>query len=221
MKVSAWAWLGLLALPGCLLIQPLDDAKPNQESGGSSGKAGQHAGGSGPGAGGAGNKAGSGPSGGSDPIPAGGTDDSGGTGGVDFSLFLGRWTLISGTYARKCASETTSTTGTINPGEVDTFVPGTEDSQSDLIFDVEGTDVCNVFANVDDRSAYGTGDQACTVDEADGSTTYLTYNYFEFAVSADGQSALSTWDVSALNDGTLDSCDSEVAARFQRADSNN
>ena len=224
MKVRAWAWLGLLALPGCLLIQPLDDAKPNDE-GGSSGKAGQHAGGSGPSAGGAGNKAGSGTSGGSGPGPSGGADDGGtndggGTGGVDFSLFLGRWTLVSGDYARKCASETSTTTGTIEPGEIDTFVPGTRESQSDLIFDVEGNDVCNVFADVDDRNAYGTGSQACTVDEADGSTTYLTYTYFEFAVSDDGQSALSTWDVTALNDSALDSCDSEIVARFQRTDSN-
>ncbi len=218
MKVSAWAWLGVLALPGCLLIQPLDKAKPNDDSG-SSGKAGQHAGGSGPSAGGAGNKAGSGPSGGSGPVPPGGADNGGGTGGVDFSLFLGGWTLISGNYARKCASETSTTTGTIAPGEVDTFVLGTRESQTDLIFDVEGTEVCDVFANVDDRNAYGTGDQACTVDQADGSTTYLTYGYFEFAVSDDGQSAQLTWDVTALNDTSLDSCDSETVARYQRTDS--
>jgi hypothetical protein len=218
MKGSAWAWLGVLVLPGCLLIQPLDEAKPDEGSGGS-GKAGQHAGGSGPSAGGAGNKAGSGPSGGSSPVPSGGADNNGGSAGVDFSLFLGGWTLVSGNYSRKCESETSTTTGTINPGEVDTFVPGTRESNTDLIFDVEGTDVCNVFANVDDRSAYGTGDQACTIDEADGSTTYLTYGYFEFAVSDDGQSALSTWDVTALNDATLDSCDSEIVARYQRTDS--
>jgi|GEM_PF-1324003 len=222
MKLSAWACLGLLALPGCLLIQPLDDAKPKDE-GGSSGKAGQHAGGGGPSSGGAGNKAGSGPSGGSGPNPSGGADnggaDNGGsTGGVDFSLFLGEWTLISGTYAKKCSNDTSTTTGTIDAGAVDTFVLGT---RNDLSFDLEDPGVCDIDADVEDRNAYGTGAQSCTVDEADGSKTYLAYSYFEFAVSDDGQSAISTWDVSALNDAAEVTCDTEVVTRYQRTAGSN
>jgi hypothetical protein len=220
MKALAWSWLALLALPSCLLIQPLDDAKP-ENTGGSSGKAGQHAGG-GPSAGGSGNKGGSGPSGGSGPVPPGGAPNSGGSpNGVDFSLFLGEWTMTSGEYSRLCDGETTPTTGTLTPGEVDTFVLGTQASQSDLIFDLEGTDVCDIAANVDDRNAYGTGEQSCTVDEADGTTTYLGYNYFEFAVSGDGQSALSNWDVTSLNDGDLISCETQISGRYQRTRPNN
>lgn len=211
MKASLCSWLVLLVLPGCLLVQPLDDAKPKDENAGG----GAHLAGNGPGAGGAGNKAGSGPvgNGGSSPDP------SGGNGGVDFSLFLGGWTLTSAQVTRQCSNETSPTTSPITPGEVDTFVLGT---QSDLIFDLEGTDVCDIHANVDDRSAYGTGEQSCTVDETDGTTTYLAYTYFEFAVSGDGQSAQSTWDVSFLNDADPTvTCDSEVSARYQRTAPNN
>ena len=222
MKANAWSWLALLVLPGCLLIQPLDEAKPNDETSGNAG-AGQHSGGSGPGKGGAGNKAGSGSgaaaSGGSSSVPPGGASNGGGSGGSDFSLFLGPWTLISGDVTSKCESEESARTSRIQPGEVDRFVLGTRESQTDLIFELEDTDVCNIFANVDDRFAYGTGTQACTVSQPDGSKSYFSYDYFEFAVSDDGQSAQMTWDLSGYNDATFDPCASELVGRFQRTDS--
>ena len=219
MRAGAWAWLGVLALPGCLLIQPLDDAKPAGSGGGA--HAGQHAGG-GPAAGGAGNKGGSGPtpSGGSGPSPSGGDSNGGGSGGADFSLYLGDWKLISGDYTRQCGTDS-ATTGAIAPGEVDSFVPGTQASKSDLIFDLEGMDVCDIHADVLDGGAYGNGNQSCTVAETDGTTTYLQYTYFEFVVSDDGQSALGTWDVSSLNDADVDACDTEISVRYQRTTPNN
>jgi hypothetical protein len=227
MKAVAWGWLALLVLPGCLLIQPLDDAKP-ENTGGNNGKAGQHAGG-GPSTGGAGNKggsgnkAGSGPEGGSGPVPPGGAPNNGGApNGVDFSLFLGEWTMTSATFTRQCSNEENPTTGTITAGAKDTFILGTDESQTDLIFDLQDTGLCDIYANVDDRFAYGTGDQSCTVDETDGTTTYLIYPYFEFAVSGDGQSAAVTWDVSLLNDADPSvTCDSELSARYQRTAPNN
>src|SRR4051794_12424799 len=97
MKAIGGCWLALLVIPGCLLVQPLDEAKPDQQdSAGSGGKAshagsaGQHTGGS-PAAGGAGNKAGSGPgaAGGSAGAAHGGASNGGAPSGVDFSLFTG------------------------------------------------------------------------------------------------------------------------------------
>jgi len=82
-KITDFRWLVLLSIPGCLLVQPLDDAKPADESsagsGNSSGKpshagngsAGHNTAGSGP-AGGTGNAAGSGPSPGGAPSSTGG-----------------------------------------------------------------------------------------------------------------------------------------------------
>jgi len=68
MKARAWAWLVLLLVPGCLLVQPLDEAKP--DTGGSSGNsshagkgngsAGQSSAGSGATTGGSSNSAGTG-----------------------------------------------------------------------------------------------------------------------------------------------------------------
>jgi len=84
-KTTSWLGLALLLVPGCLLVQPLDDAKPAAGgaagSGNSSGKpshagsAGHNNAGSGPAAGGSGNSAGA------SPVPPGGAPSSSGGGG--------------------------------------------------------------------------------------------------------------------------------------------
>lgn len=101
MKTHVWRWLSLLALPGCLVVQPLDDAKSNEDLGGA-GKT-SHAG-----APGSGGSNGMPPKGGS-----GGTPSSGGaptnpgkggmpgTGGSGPSQSCDQTTLPSGDYGEK------------------------------------------------------------------------------------------------------------------------
>jgi len=83
-KTTSFRWLVLLAVPGCIVVQPLDDPKPADEdsagggkpaqAGSGNGSAGHNTAGSGPAAGGSGNTAGSGN------VPPGGAPSSGGSG---------------------------------------------------------------------------------------------------------------------------------------------
>jgi len=185
-KAVAWCGLALLVIPGCLLVQPLDEAKPDQDDSASSGgetshagSAGQHAGGS-PAAGGAGNKAGSGSGATSGSASAG---RGGASSGVDFSLFTGSWTITGGKRVTTCDGSTPQTE-TVAPGGTDTIGLGTS---SDLIFG-PGT-ACEILSDVDDRSAtLNSGTSTCAYSDENGEYE-LSFDSFEFTVSGDGKTA--------------------------------
>lgn len=188
MNVARWIWLPLLVVPGCLLVQPLDDVKAGDDDSVPSAHAGmgQHAGGNGPGAGGAGNKAGSGPvasggsgaTGGSGPVASGGAGNAGA-----FSLFLGEWTISNGTQTTSCDGGT-PTTSTVSPGGTDTFGVGT---LSDLILD-PGTS-CEILVDVDGRTAsLNPATLDCTTSDANYDYDLFVESY-DFTVSSDGKTA--------------------------------
>ena len=192
MKAIAWSWLALLAIPGCLLVQPLDDAKPiDEDIAGSAGKpaqaggAGRPAGGN-PGTGGTGNKAGAGP------VPPGGSGNGGAPNGVDFSDFTGTWTVTGGKRITTCDGAAPQTDA-VTPGGTDTIGLGTI---SDLIF---GPDTaCEILADVDDRSAtLNSATSDCSYSDDDGEYQ-LSFDDFEFTVSGDGKTAELAMSTSVL-----------------------
>lgn len=200
----------LLLIPGCLLVQPLDEAKPdadddsaaapNAGSGNTSGKtshagnsssAGRNTGGSGSPAGGSAN-GGSRNNAGSGPTPPGGSANGGSSSGVDFSLFTGDWTLTSGKNTTTCDAGTPMTEDA-EAGIVDMVALGTS---TDLIFAPDSE--CQILADVDDRTASLSQDtQPCSYTTANVDY-YATYDSFEFVVSSNGQTAKATIDRSVL-----------------------
>ncbi|HEY0468314.1 MAG TPA: hypothetical protein VGC79_29155 [Polyangiaceae bacterium] len=224
MKTTAWRWLILLLIPGCLLVQPLDEAKPDDDDSasaaagkpslaGSAGKAsqagsaGQHSGGSGPGAGGTGNRAGSGP------LPTAGAANGGAPSGVDFSLFLGDWTVNGGKNTVSCDGSTPQTSP-IAGGDVDNFGLGTI---SDLIFGPDAE--CQILADVNDRTA-SLNPATPNCQTADADYDYVLYvDDFQFVVSRDGKTAKASmtsvvyvYDIS----GNVSICDSDYTWDYAR-----
>jgi len=215
MKTTAWHWLILLLVPGCLLVQPLDDAKPKQDgsagSGNSSGKpsqgsAGLHSGGSTQ-TGGAGNKAGAGP------VHPGGAPNGGASSGVDFSLFTGTWTITAGESITSCDGGPAKTE-TATPGGMDEFGLGTI---SDLVFG-PGTQ-CEILADVYDRTAsLNSATEDCSSSDATYDY-YLSVAAFDFEVSGSGQTAHLTMSTSTLVsdiDGATYYCDSDYEFDYER-----
>jgi len=194
MRAAAWGILIWLTLPGCLLVQPLDEAKPEAD-GGSNGKAGSgpHSGGSGPSAAGSGNQAGSGPAaGGSGPGDQGGGSNGGGANGPDFSLFTGTWTVKSGETTTSCDGSTPTTTAA-TPGATDTFGLGTI---SDLILN-PGT-ACEILADVsDDTASLNLATPECTFSQ-DGYQYDVLVDSFDFQVDSDGNTATATMSTDTI-----------------------
>ena len=214
MKTTAWRWLVLLLIPGCILVQPLDEAKPDDDDSVPATSGGPSKAGSGNGSSGGPSKAGSGNAGRGGSSAAGAPNGGGGTTGVDFSLFTGNWTLIGGTNTTTCEGEdpvvTDADTGT--PLEV---VLGTT---SDVIFGPRSA--CPILGDVDDRSAFlNSGTLPCS--ENDGTYNfYSTTDYFEFAVSDDEQTAgagiSSTVIVTDLDDNPVSTCQVEQSLDYKR-----
>ncbi|HYQ30671.1 MAG TPA: hypothetical protein VER04_25745 [Polyangiaceae bacterium] len=212
MKTSRWGWLALLLLPGCLLVQPLDEAKPASEdnagSGGkASGNAGQHSGGSGASTAGTGNRAGSGS------MPTSGAANGGAGSGVDFSLFTGTWTISAGKGTVTC-DEGTPTTDTVDPGGTTSVGPGTV---SDLIFD-PGAD-CEILADVSNRTAsLNSATSECY--SSDSTYDYESYvESFEFVVSGDGKTAKATMTSTVYvtdADGAISICETDYSWDYER-----
>ena len=217
MKTTAWRWLVLLLIPGCILVQPLDEAKPADSDDSSSG--GPAKAGSGNGSGGAPSKAGSGNSGapakaGSGNAGRAGSSAGGAPSGVDFSLFTGNWKLVGGTITTTCEGSAPST-APAETGTVDKVGLGTT---SDLIFGPGAN--CEILADVEDRSAFlNSGTLPCS--ESDGTYNYYsTTDYFEFAVSDDEQTAgaaiTTSVVVTDLSDNPLRNCQLEQSLDYQR-----
>lgn len=107
MKTPLWRWLALLALPGCLVVQPLDEAKSDDMGGGgrsasagapaSSGSTGAPKGGSG----GAPGRGGAPSSGGAPSTPGTGGSPGTGAAGGGPSQNCDQTTLPSGDYGEK------------------------------------------------------------------------------------------------------------------------
>ncbi len=205
MKLLTFCCLALAIVPGCLLVQPLDDPK-SDSSGGASAHAGSN---------GAGHTSSGGASGGAGPngragaggrVGAGGAAPSGGApSGVDFSLFLGKWTLTAGMLTTDCGTGS-PTTSSLTPGTYDTVTLGTT---SDLIFDA--TTTCPITADVDDRTATALTGQNCTGTDTDSGNDYdIYYDAFTFVVGASGTTAQGTLELTTVvstSDGTTVTCD--------------
>jgi len=219
MKTTALGWLVLLLIPGCLLVQPLDSAKPDDDDddtvpAAQAGNAGKASGGSGPGAagtagtGGTGNKAGSGP------VPAGGSANGGAPSGVDFSLFTGTWTITSGQTTTTCDDGTPSTEA-IAPGGTDQVGLGTT---SDLIFGPGSS--CEILGDVSDRTAYLNSDTLPCADTDGTYYYYLSFESFEFAVSSNGMTADASMTTTVLtadaNDNLVASCTVDQTWKYRR-----
>jgi hypothetical protein len=192
-KTTALRWLALLLIPGCILVQPLDAAKPDDDDSGASGgpaKAGSANGSSGaPAKAGAGN---AGRAGGA----TSGAPNGGGSGAVDFTLFTGDWTLSGGTITTRCQGAATKTTDA-DTGGVDTVGLGTDSgAPSDLVFGPGSS--CEIWADVDDRDAYlNPATPACS-DNDGVYQYYLTTDDFDFKVSADDQTATADINTTVL-----------------------
>lgn len=208
MKTTVWGLLSLLAIPGCLLVQPLDDPKPADGAAGGGNKAG----GSGQPSGGSGNS-GSGNKAGSGSVPPGGAPSGGAPSSVDFTLFTGTWTVTSGQSTVTCGDEAPQTT-TATPGGTDTFGLGTV---SDLVLNPD-TD-CEIWADVDDRTAsLNPATPNCATSDADYDYD-LYIESFDFTVSADGKTAEASMTTSTLvsdSSGVVGVCDSEHAWKYKR-----
>jgi hypothetical protein len=216
-----------VALPSCLLVQPLDDTKDDGlGSGGTT--SGSHAGATSPGGknGGAG-KSGIGGSGegtaGSPPLPPaggrGGSTAAGGSGprptggapsGVDFSYFIGTWTVTSGTITTDCGTGEYVDDATV--GGKDTFEIGTT---SDLILG-KGTE-CPLLLDVHDLVAVAQDGQSCDVT-TDTATGHYEFDSVSFIVSADHQTASSfvTTTGTVTSGGETFTCESNSQQYYKR-----
>lgn len=187
--MKAWGWLAVALLPSCVLVSPLDDAKP-EGAGGSAQAAGA---GATPSRAGSGNSA----NGGSGNAANGGDDDTGGTGNtggtdvVDFSLFTGTWNIDSGETKTTCAGQEMTeqvTSGTTSIGLGTT---------SDLILDP--TTECPILLDVVDRTATAQPDQTCqTVSGTLNLTAYI--DYFDFIITDADTSATTTFYSTVVSD---------------------
>ena len=217
-------WFALAVLPtcllvsGCLLVQPLDEAKSDEDSGGSTSI---HSGGS-THSGGASSKAGNGPtsnggaprggapaggSGGDEPLPP-----NGGGSGVDFTLFTGTWTVTSWAKTGGCDSNYSMTT--VPPGGTDSIGLGTT---SDLIFDPTLT--CPILLDVSDRIANDQPGQGCSFVDEQGFKEEVEFVSFKFEVGEDSVAKLdlSTYDTVTDGDGLDHICIFQNTVHYARA----
>jgi hypothetical protein len=208
-KSSVWPWVLLLLLPGCVLVAPLDEAKPSDGSdAGSGGRPAGTAGSSGSPA-----KAGSGNAGRGGGAPNGGAANGGAPNGGAFSLFLGTWTIADGKNTTTCDPGTTETSD-VEPGLQDTFGRGTI---TDLIFD-PGT-ACEILADVNDHTAFlNSNTEGCSY--SDDTFVYdLYFDAFEFVVSSDGQTAkasMTAYIQATDADNNTSYCQSDTTWNYER-----
>jgi hypothetical protein len=225
MRTTAWSWLALLVIPGCLLVQPLDQAKPDDD--GSAGSGNSNAGGSSKagssnGSSGGTSKAGSGNAGrgggASGGAPSGnagrGGDASGGASGVDFSLFTGFWYVTDGQITTVC-DDGSSEPEAIQAGGQDEVGLGTT---SDLIFGPGSS--CEILADVDDRNASLNFD-TLPCSQSDGVYDfYLTIDAFHFNVSSDGKTAeagmITTVETTDADGNSLPTCEVQQLWNYER-----
>jgi len=205
LKAMSWRWALLAFIPGCVLLQPLDEAK-SDNTGGNAGSA-SHAGngnaghpasgGSGPapgaGAGGSGPTPGGG-AGGSGPAPSGGrggAPPNPGTGGAaptdSLALFTGMWVLTTGSITLNCPGSP-ATTNPLTEGSAE-WMPGVT---SDLVQTAGGTD-CELRANISGRVATAEPSQECvesgTNSEGQPYSQDLTIYQYTFTVGSTGKTA--------------------------------
>ena len=250
MNSKRWSWLVLaaaaVAVPGCLLVQPIDDAKSDAAGGtsaaGSSNVGGKANGSAGSrpsgdsgdtGEGGDG-EAGEGPSpnGGAGPSPNGGrggaapsagSTSAGGGNTVDFSLFIGDWYPTSGTVSTLC-DDSGSSTPTVEDVDInyrDTFDVGTV---SDLIWDLEGD--CSLLVDVTDLTAsveQNWPGQTCSIVDADSQYPIdISYDSFVFKIATNGKTATSstkvTEDVSNTDGKHVRTCTQDFEVQHSRTD---
>lgn len=196
MKARAFGWLLWALLPGCLFVQPLDEAKSDAEANAGRTSSGNASAG---GASGSGTK----PSGGAGPTPAGGRGGSppGGAGGPaqdPLLAFTGIWVLTDGAITLNCGG--THTTSALSDGSADWQIGTT----SDLVQTAEGAS-CELRANVSARVAIGDGTQYCTESglNPQGSpyTQNLSIDNYTFTLSSNGMNAKEAFS------GTIDYTD--------------
>ena len=200
MKKAILCWLLLLSIPGCLLVQPLDETKPDGSTGGASGNSAGRANGSG----GDAPKAGSGnagrggsPAGGS---PAGGGANGGGPSGVDFSLFTGTWLVQEGSTIERSCSDGKDYSAAIGLA-ADEFVEGSGGSSGDILLNPETP--CPLAFDVDDRIAYARSGQSCTLYDDNALEHTLEFSSAAFAVSDDESVATAIAEVDeTISDGS-------------------
>lgn len=199
--------LALALVPGCLLIQPLDDAKSD-----ASGKGGA---GSLAGSGNAGRAAtpgGGSPSGGA--MARAGAPNGGAPNTVDFSFFTGVWTLTSGSIISNC--DGTVMTTAVTPGGQEIFAPGTT---SDLVLDPASE--CPLLADVNDRVATGQAEQSCSyIDSSNGHYVDVFVVSYDFTVAGNGRTATALLVNSiTLTDpisGDSQTCDTDQTLYYKR-----
>ncbi len=208
--VSKLRWLLLIAaLPtaGCLLVQPLDSATPDEDDSSAAGSSSSHAGAKGS----AGKSSGS-----SGATGSAGRGAAGAGGGVltGKALFIGTWTITTGSTTIDCTGtpQTQPLTGS------DIWAAGTS---SDLVLDPSTT--CPLKANVTGRTAIGEPGFTCTTSGTDSSTgaaytTLLEADAYSFIIASDGKTASATLTGTATytSGGTSVPCDFSEQAEYSK-----
>jgi hypothetical protein len=226
-RTTAWTFLALLVIPGCLLVQPLDQARPEDDGSAGSGngnaggtsKAGSsgstsNAGSSNAGRGGG--ASGGAPSGnaGRGGAASGGAASGGAPSGVDLSLFTGYWYVTDGQITTTC-DDGSSQTEAIDPGGRDQVGLGTT---SDLIFGPGSN--CEILADVEDRNASLNSDTLPCSDNDGTYYYYLTIDAFHFNVSGDGETAeagmITTVLTTDADDNLLATCEVQQTWNSER-----
>lgn len=216
---SVWRCLMLAAVPacllvpGCLLVQPLDEAKTDAEAsagnaaaGASSSHAGSGTGGRSPTGSGGAHAAGDGPI-------AAGAPSGGAPSGVDFSLFTGTWNITSGSKTSHCGTDAPETVA-IDAGGVDTFSLGTT---SDLVLDADTT--CPILVDVNDRIATGQDAQYCNYTGSDGYDYNVFFQTYSFEVLADGSADSTLSTVAMITDPATKNtatCTADATFKYSR-----
>lgn len=203
-----------LLVPGCLLVQPLDEAKTNTEANAGSGNTSSGDSGATTSRAGSSGSAGRAPTGssGSPASGAGGGANGGAPSEVDFSLFTGTWTITSGSKGTDCGAGLIAEA--VPAGGIDEFTLGTT---SDLILDAS-TD-CPLLVDVDNRTATGQGAQHCTYSGADGYDYDIAVQAYTFEVLGDGTANSTLSTVSLVTDpstNTTATCTGDATFNYQR-----
>jgi hypothetical protein len=193
-KTTIFCWLLLLSVPGCLLLQPLDEAKPEVSAGGpNGGSAGGANGGSagkGNGSSGGPSKAGNGSAGGDS--PAAGAANGGGPSETDFSLFTGTWLVQEGSTIERSCSDGEDYSNEVD-WTADEFVEGGGGSSGDIL--LNPMTPCALAFDVDDRIAYAQSGQSCTLSDGDSLEQTLEFTSAAFAVDDDESTATASVEV--------------------------
>ena len=189
--VSKLRWLLLIAaLPtaGCLLVQPLDSATPDEDDSSAAGSSSSHAGAKGS----AGKSSGSSGAPGSAGRPGSGTGGATTTPPTGNARFVGDWSATSGMLTFSCpgvADMSQDVTGYAETWEVGT-------TSALLQQNFEGT--CPLNANVSGTTASAVPGQHCTETNTDATsgdsiTQTLAFTTYRFVIDAAGDTATETF----------------------------